>query len=86
MAKNLRCDAEFIKSVRGNSGVMYSARIDDANRTGLEEGVANGTLVKLGALEKGEREIRVAEEPVADELPAIVVRGEVNYDDDSKSA
>ena len=86
MAKNLRMDAEFIKSVRGNSGVMYSARIDVANRTGLEEGVANGTLVKLGALEAGEREIRVAEEPVANELPAIVVRGEVNYDESTKSA
>ena len=86
MAKNLRCDAEFIKSTRGNSGVMYSARIDVANRTGLEEGVANGTLVKLGALEAGEREIRVAEEPVANELPAIVVRGEVNYDESTKSA
>ena len=86
MAKNLRMDAEFIKSVRGNSGVMYSARIDVANRTGLEEGVANGTLIKLGALEAGEREIRVAEEPVANELPAIVVRGEVNYDESTKSA
>ena len=86
MAKNLRCDLEFCKSVRGNSGVMYSARIDVANRTGLEEGVANGTLVKLGALEAGEREIRVAEEPVANELPAIVVRGEVNYDESTKSA
>ena len=86
MAKNLRMDAEFIKSVRGNSGVMYSARIDVANRTGLEEGVANGTLVKLGALEAGEREIRVAEEPVANELPAVVVRGEVNYDESTKTA
>ena len=86
MAKNLRMDAEFIKSTRGNSGVMYSARIDVANRTGLEEGVANGTLIKLGALEAGEREIRVAEEPVANELPAIVVRGEVNYDEDTKTA
>ena len=86
MAKNLRCDLEFCKSVRGNSGVMYSARIDVANRTGLEEGVANGTLIKLGALEAGEREIRVAEEPVANELPAIVVRGEVNYDESTKSA
>ena len=86
MAKNLRMDSEFIKSTRGNSGVMYSARIDVANRTGLEEGVANGTLIKLGALEAGEREIRVAEEPVANELPAIVVRGEVNYDESTKSA
>ena len=86
MAKNLRCDAEFIKSTRGNSGVMYSARIDSANRTGIEDGVANGTLVKLGALEAGEREIRVAEEPVANELPAIVVRGEVNYDESTKTA
>ena len=86
MAKNLRIDSEFIKSTRGNSGVMYSARIDVANRTGLEEGVANGTLIKLGALEAGEREIRVAEEPVANELPAIVVRGEVNYDESTKSA
>ena len=86
MAKNLRMDSEFVKSTRGNSGVMYSARIDVANRTGLEEGVANGTLIKLGALEAGEREIRVAEEPVANELPAIVVRGEVNYDESTKSA
>ena len=86
MAMILRMDSEFIKSTWGNSGVMYSARIDSANRTGLEEGVANGTLIKLGALEAGEREIRVAEEPVADELPAIVVRGEVNYDEDTKSA
>ena len=86
MAKNLRCDLEFCKSVRGNSGVMYSARIGVGNRTGLEEGVANGTLIKLGALEAGEREIRVAEKPVADELPAIVVRGEVNYDEDTKAA
>ena len=86
MAKNFRCDSEFIKSTRGNSGVMYSARIDSANRTGLEEGVANGTLIKLGALEAGEREIRVAEEPVANELPAIVVRGEVNYDEYTKTA
>ena len=37
--KNLRCDAEFIKSVRGNSGLMYSARIQSGDRTGLEEGV-----------------------------------------------
>ena len=86
MAKNLRMDAEFIHSVRGNSGAMYSARIDVANRTGIEDGVANGTLVKLGALEAGEREIRVAEEPVANELPAIVVRGEVNYDESTKTA
>ena len=86
MAKNFRCDSEFIKSTRGNSGVMYSARIAVGNRTGLEEGVANGTLIKLGALEAGEREIRVAEEPVANELPAIVVRGEVNYDEYTKTA
>ncbi len=86
MAKNLRCDAELIQSVRGNSGMMHSARIDSANRTGIEDGVANGTLVKLGALEAGEREIRVAEEPVANELPAIVVRGEVNYDESTKTA
>lgn len=86
MAKNLRFDAEQIKSVRGNSGMMYSARIDVANRTGIEDGVANGTLIKLGALEAGEREIRVAEEPVANELPAVVVRGEVNYDESTKTA
>ena len=86
MAKNFRCDIEFVKSTRGNSGMMFSTRIDVANRTGLEEGVANGTLVKVGALEAGEREIRVAEEAVANELPAIVMRGEVNYDESTKTA
>lgn len=76
--KNLRFDAEFIKSVRGYAGVMYSGRIPSSNRTGLEEGVANGTLLNIGALEAGEREIRVATAPATNVLPCVVVRGEVN--------
>lgn len=77
---NLRFDSEFIKSVRGYHGYMYSARIPEANRTGLDEGVANGTFVSVGNLEAGEREIRVASAPVPTELPCVVVRGEVNYE------
>lgn len=83
--KNLRCDAEFIKSVRGNSGLMYSVRIQFGDRTGLEEGVPNGTFVKVGDLETDEREIRKAVKPVATELPGIVIRGEVNYAENYKT-
>lgn len=76
--KNLRFDAEQIKSIRGYAGIMYSARIATGSRTGLEEGVANGTLINMGALETGEREIRVATAPATNVLPLVVVRGEVN--------
>lgn len=80
MAKNFRVDAELIKSVRGYAGIMYSARIPQADRAALDvnEGVANGTLLSVGALETGEREIRVAGKPVVTELPYVVIRGEVN--------
>lgn len=76
--KNLRFDAEFIKSTRGYAGVMYSVEIPVGDRAALVEGVANGTFVSIGALKAGEREIRVAGKPSATKLPAVVVRGEVN--------
>lgn len=75
---NFRVDSELIKSTRGNSGIMYNARIQAADITGLEGGVPNGTLLLLGALETGQREIRKAVKPTATALPCIVIRGEVN--------
>lgn len=77
---NLRTDAEFIKSVRGYAGVMYSARIPSGDRSAFDvlEGVPNGTFLSLGALETGEREIRVAGKPKVNDLPYMVIRAEVN--------
>ena len=83
--KNYRCDAEFIRDVKGSSGVMYSVRIQSGDRTRLEEGVPNGTFVKIGDLETGEREIRKAVKPVETELPGLVIRGEVNYAQEHKT-
>lgn len=76
--KNFRTDAEFIQSVRGYAGRMYSVRIQNGDRTGLEEGVPNGTFLFIGDLEEGEREIRKAVKATTTELPAVVIRGEVN--------
>lgn len=76
--KNFRCDAEFIQSVRGYAGRMHSVRIQDGDRTGLEEGVPNGTFLTIGDLEKGEREIRKAGKATTTDMPAVVIRGEVN--------
>lgn len=81
MAKNLRCDIELAKSARGNGAVLYSGRIPQADQQDIidaEGGVANGTFVELGDLEAGQREIHVAVKPTGSKPTYIVMRGEVN--------